>query len=61
VGLGLRAETGEVPPDVIALADQRDAARAARAWAEADALRDRLIAAGWVVEDTPEGTKVRRG
>ncbi len=38
----------------------RDEARAQRDWAGADALRDQLEASGWVVEDGPEGTRVRR-
>mgnify|MGYP006275726695 CR=1 FL=1 len=39
---------------------QRDAARAAKDFASADALRTQLEAAGWVVEDSVEGTKVRK-
>ena len=38
----------------------RDEARAARDWARADALRDELEARGWVVEDGPGGTRIRR-
>jgi cysteinyl-tRNA synthetase len=61
VGLRLQGEESEVPADVADLALRRDAARAAKDWAEADAIRDRLQADGWTVEDTPDGTKVRRG
>lgn len=59
LGLELRAGTGTVPDDVLAKGRERDAARAARDWARADALRDELIAAGYVVEDTPSGTAIR--
>ncbi len=38
---------------------ERDAARAAKDFAEADRLRERLDAMGLEVMDTPEGTKVR--
>ncbi len=41
------------------LVRQRDAARAAKDFAAADGLRDRLQAMGVEVMDTPEGTKVR--
>jgi cysteinyl-tRNA synthetase len=38
----------------------RDEARGARDFARADALRDELVALGWTVEDTPDGTAIRR-
>jgi cysteinyl-tRNA synthetase len=50
----------EVPAEVAAQAAERDEARAAKDFARADALRDQLRAAGWEVEDTPEGTRVHR-
>jgi cysteinyl-tRNA synthetase len=59
LGLELHAEGGEVPDAIRELARQRDEARAAKDWARADALRDRIAAAGFVVEDTPGGTEVR--
>ena len=40
--------------------DAREAARAARDWAEADRLRDELARSGVVVEDTPSGQRWRR-
>ncbi len=46
--------------EVEALVAEREAARAARDWARADALRDRLLEAGIVLEDTPDGTRWRR-
>ncbi|MDX9980817.1 MAG: cysteine--tRNA ligase [Lentisphaeria bacterium] len=49
-----------VPADVQRLADERQAARKAKDFARADALRDQLAAAGWVVEDTPKGPRVKR-
>ncbi|HUJ07397.1 MAG TPA: cysteine--tRNA ligase [Streptosporangiaceae bacterium] len=53
-GAGLR----EVVDALVAVAlDQRSAARARKDYAAADAIRDRLLAAGVVVEDTPAGPR----
>jgi len=41
--------------------DQRQAARARKDWDAADAIRDGLIAAGIVIEDTPRGTRWELG
>jgi cysteinyl-tRNA synthetase len=59
VGLELRADVGQVPAEILALARRRDEARAGKDWPEADRLRDEIQAAGFLVEDTPEGTVVR--
>jgi hypothetical protein len=47
-----------VPDDVMALVEERQAARARRDWAAADALRERIAATGWSVQDTPEGPRL---
>jgi cysteinyl-tRNA synthetase len=60
LGLVLGGDEEAVPDDIAALVGRRDEARAARDWAAADAARDELVAASWVVEDTPAGTRVRR-
>jgi cyanophycinase-like exopeptidase len=46
-----------VAPVVDALLAVRDAARADRRWADADAVRDALLATGIEVNDGPEGTE----
>jgi cysteinyl-tRNA synthetase len=58
LGLAPRTDEDEVPEEVLALARSRDEARAARDFAEADRLRDEIAAAGFAVEDTPDGTRV---
>src|SRR5215208_3973836 len=45
-------------PDVARLLVQRQAARARRDFATADALRDQLRRAGWLVRDTPAGPEL---
>ncbi len=54
---GTLTESGP-PPDVTALVQEREAARARRDWATADTLRGRIAALGWQVRDTPEGPRV---
>jgi cysteinyl-tRNA synthetase len=61
--LGLRLgaeETAEVDPATADRVRRRDEARAARRWNEADTLRGELEESGWVVEDGPDGTRIRR-
>ena len=60
VGLELQSMPEEVDAAALDLAASRDEARAAKDWAAADRLRDELVARGWTVEDTPEGTRLRR-
>jgi len=50
----------EVPAEIIELADKRLAARKNKDFAAADAIRDDLKAKGWVVEDTPQGRRIKK-
>ncbi|CAB4544247.1 MAG: cysteine--tRNA ligase [Actinobacteria bacterium] len=59
VGLVLKG-AAEVPAEVAAKAAALDAARAAKDFATADALRAELQADGWTVETTKAGTTLRR-
>ena len=60
VGLDIGGRGTEIDPAALELAASRDAARAERNFAEADRLRDEIRARfGYVVEDTPAGTKLR--
>ena len=60
--LGLDLSAGDdVDAETIARAAALDAARAARDFATADAIRDELQSQGYVVETSKEGTRVRRG
>jgi cysteinyl-tRNA synthetase len=48
----------EAPPEVVELRDAREAARAARDYAEADRLREAIRAHGWEVRDGPSGPEL---
>jgi cysteinyl-tRNA synthetase len=51
---------GTAPAEILALLDERTAAREARDFARADELRTRLGEQGWEVVDGPDGSVVRR-
>jgi cysteinyl-tRNA synthetase len=54
-GLESIAEQEEAPPEIVALAAQRVAARDAKDFSEADRLRGEIEAAGWSVRDVDGG------
>jgi cysteinyl-tRNA synthetase len=58
VGVGAPREV-VVPPEITALVEARQAARKARDFKRADAIRDELKAKGWVIEDTPKGARAK--
>jgi cysteinyl-tRNA synthetase len=59
--LGLLTPDAEiVDSQVAALAIERQEARQRRDFARADALRDQLRELGFVVEDTPQGPRLKR-
>ena len=45
----------EFPAEVVAMAEERSAARKNKNWAESDRLRDAIKAAGYLIEDAPGG------
>jgi cysteinyl-tRNA synthetase len=59
-GLFPKAETESAPQEILDLVAERQTARREKDFARADAIRDELAAAGWVIEDTPDGARVKR-
>ena len=53
-------EDDAVPEAILALAEERQAARKAKDFARADQIRNELDAQGWVIEDTPKGPRVKK-
>ena len=60
--LGLLYNNGEdeIPAEVTALAEQRAEARKAKNFALADELRDKITTMGYIVEETRQGTVIRK-
>ncbi len=58
-GLGQPPEES-APPELLALLEERQAARQAKDFKKSDAIRDELKAKGWVIEDTPNGPRLKK-
>jgi hypothetical protein len=54
------AGTAQVPADILALVEARQAARQSQDWPRADRLREQIAALGWQVVDTAEGPRIVR-
>ena len=60
LGLLYNRKKDEVPAEVTDLVNQRAAAKKAKDWPRADAIRARLAEMGWTVTDTAQGPKVSK-
>ena len=60
MGLLYNKKEEEIPADILALVEERAAARKAKNFARADALREEITAKGYIVEETRQGTKVTK-
>ena len=60
LGIVQHREKDAVPPEITALVVERAAAKKAKDWTRADAIRAQLAQQGYAVEDTPQGPKVVR-
>jgi len=48
-----------IPAEILALVELRQAARSEKRWADADSLRRQVSEAGYEIEDTPQGARVK--
>ncbi len=53
-------EQEDIPEEIMQLVQRRAEARKAKDFAQADALRDEITAKGFIIEETRQGTKIRR-
>ena len=58
-GLSRKMEV-EIPSELLALLDERNAARKSRDFKRADGIRDQLKSIGWVIEDTTKGARLKK-
>ncbi len=57
---GLLEKEFEIPEEVQKLIEEREEARKAKDFKKADEIREKIRKLGFIVEDTPEGPKVKR-
>ena len=55
-----RKKTDSIPAEVTALVEERAAAKKAKDWGHADAIRAQLTEMGWSVTDTAQGPKIAK-
>ena len=55
-----RKKTDSIPAEVTALVEERAAAKKAKDWGRADAIRAQLTEMGWSVTDTAQGPKLAK-
>jgi cysteinyl-tRNA synthetase len=60
LGLMYNRKKDEVPAEVTDLVEKRAAAKKAKDWAAADAIRDELTKLGWAVKDTAQGPQLTK-
>lgn len=60
LGVGAPAPSGEASSEVLEALAERQTARKARDFQRADAIREKLLALGWIIEDTPNGPRAKR-
>ena len=60
LGLLYNRKKDEVPAEVTELVEKRAAAKKAKDWATADAIRAQLAGMGWAVKDTAQGPQLSK-
>lgn len=53
-------EEASAPAELLAFLDERESARKLKDWGRADTLRQKIQDAGWVIEDTPQGARLKK-
>ncbi len=57
---GFHRAAEDIPGEIAALVEERDNAKKNKDFKRADEIRDRVLAAGFLIEDTPAGARIRK-
>jgi len=55
----LLIKKSDIPLEVINLVKEREEARKDKDWTKADSMRDQILKIGWIIEDKPDGYKLK--
>lgn len=58
--LPLALNKEEIPAHLVRLLEEREKARQGKNWAYSDQIRNEILKAGYVIEDTPQGTRLKK-
>lgn len=58
--LPLEEKSEEVPPDLLKFLEKREKARSERDWKMSDEMRDLIYSRGFLIEDTPQGARLKK-
>ncbi len=58
--LPLQKRTEEIPVDLLHFLEQRETARKGRNWSLSDQMRDAIHSRGYIIEDTPQGARLKK-
>lgn len=58
--LPLEKQGDEIPQEMVKLLSQREEARVQKNWRLSDAVRDEIHARGYLIEDTPQGARLKK-
>lgn len=58
--LNFEEENSNIPSEVQSLFDQRMEARQTKNWALADTLRQQILDSGYIIEDSPQGARLKK-
>jgi cysteinyl-tRNA synthetase len=58
--LPLKKKSEEIPKDLLSFLERRESARKEKNWSLSDQMRDAILERGYVIEDTPQGARLKK-
>ena len=55
-----RMKKKDIPSSIVTLLQKRESYRKAKQWQKADEIRKKLLKRGWLIDDTPKGSRLKK-